>query len=262
MTTPDSAGVLVPDETLHEIVNLLEKAVRPRVLYRPDQQRMAEEAMEVCQKNVRQALKQLNEALPAGYWLGMKLRLYLVRRCNSGIVSRFRHCYKPALTGTRRRAHVRKNAFKSHFAYNYGMNTSSTSHPARHWEQDAFGLHATPKLQLRLAAMAGHMRIDQTAARRAALIDLLADGRPHPREEIWESVSAQLEADCWGKRPHESVAHDLDVLRQGGLRIGYSRRPQINEYYLQYPTPAPAHSTPNLRPLTGPGYSICASYRG
>jgi len=128
-----------------------------------------------------------------------------------------------------------KNDFKSHFAYNYDMNTSSTSHPARHWEQDAFGLHATPKLQLRLAAMAGHMRIDQTAARRAALIDLLADGRPHPREEIWESVSVQLDADCWGKRPHESLAHDLDVLRQGGIRIGYSRRPQTTGYYLQYP---------------------------
>ena len=77
MTTPDSAGVLVPDETLHEIINLLEKAVRPRVLYRPDQQRMAEEAMEVCQKNVRQALRQLNEALPAGYWLGDEIEAVL-----------------------------------------------------------------------------------------------------------------------------------------------------------------------------------------
>lgn len=115
------------------------------------------------------------------------------------------------------------------------MNISTTSHPALHWEQDARGLQATPKLQLRLAAMAGHMRIDQTAARRAALIDLLADGRPHPREEIWESVAAQLDKDCWGKRPHEALAHDLDVLRQGGLRIGYSRRPQTLGYYLQYP---------------------------
>ncbi len=83
--------------------------------------------------------------------------------------------------------------------------------------------------------MAGHMRIDQTAARRAALIDLLADGRPHPREEIWETIAAQLDKDCWGKRPHEALAHDLDVLRQGGIRIGYSRRPQTLGYYLQYP---------------------------
>ena len=115
------------------------------------------------------------------------------------------------------------------------MNTSSISHPALHWEQDARRLQADPKLQLRLAAMAGHMRIDPTAARRAALIDLLADGRPHPREEIWETIAAQLDKECWGKRPHEVLARDLDVLRQGGLRIGYSRRPQTVGYYLQYP---------------------------
>lgn len=69
MMSQEPTGVPIPDETLHEIINLLEKAVRPRVLYRPDQQRMAEEAMEVCQKNVRQALKHLSEALPAGHWL-------------------------------------------------------------------------------------------------------------------------------------------------------------------------------------------------
>ena len=115
------------------------------------------------------------------------------------------------------------------------MNISSTAHPALHWEQEARKLQTTPKLQLRLAAMAGHIRIDQTAARRAALIDLLADGRPHPREEIWETIAAQLDKECWGKRPHEALAHDLDVLRQGGIRIGYSRRPQTMGYYLQYP---------------------------
>ncbi|MBK9054690.1 MAG: hypothetical protein IPL78_28420 [Chloroflexi bacterium] len=69
MTNQAANRTPVPDETLHEILNLLEKAVRPRVLYRPDQQRMAEEAMELCQKNVRQALKHLSEALPAGHWL-------------------------------------------------------------------------------------------------------------------------------------------------------------------------------------------------
>lgn len=143
---------------------------------------------------------------------------------------------KTSLTGTRTWPHLRKSAFQSHFAYNYNMSALNISHPALHWEQDAHQLHEAPKLRLRLAAMAGHMRLDKIAARRAALIDLLADGRPHPREEIWASVSAQLEADCWGKRPHESLAHDLDVLRQGGLRIGYSRRPQTVGYYLQYPS--------------------------
>lgn len=83
--------------------------------------------------------------------------------------------------------------------------------------------------------MAGHMQIDKIAARRAALIDLLADGRPHPREEIWETVANQLNADCWGKVPQEALARDLVALRQGGIRIAYSRRLEIAGYYLQYP---------------------------
>lgn len=83
--------------------------------------------------------------------------------------------------------------------------------------------------------MAGHMQIDKIAARRAALIDLLSDGHPHPREEIWETVAAQLDDDCWGKVPPEALARDLAVLRQGGIRIAYSRRPGIAGYYLQHP---------------------------
>lgn len=49
--------------------------------------------------------------------------------------------------------------------------------------------------RLRLAAMAGHMRVDKIAARRAAVIDLLGDGHPHTREEIWEVVESQLGRD-------------------------------------------------------------------
>jgi hypothetical protein len=88
---------------------------------------------------------------------------------------------------------------------------------------------------LRLAAMAGHMRIDKIAARRAALIDLLSDGRPHPREEIWQTIAGRLDLDCWGKVPQEALARDLSALRKGGVRIAYSRRPETNGYYLQYP---------------------------
>jgi hypothetical protein len=83
--------------------------------------------------------------------------------------------------------------------------------------------------------MAGHMQIDKIAARRAALVDLLADGRPHPREEIWETIAAQLEEDCWGKVPQEALARDLAALRKGGIRIAYARRPEIAGYYLQHP---------------------------
>ena len=121
------------------------------------------------------------------------------------------------------------------FAYNMRMQTSSVPHPTEGWKRDARQQKPVSNWQLRLAAMAGHMQIDKIAARRAALIDLLADGRPHPREEIWETVAAQLDDDCWGKVPQEALARDLAALRQGGIRIAYSRRPEIAGYYLQYP---------------------------
>lgn len=112
--------------------------------------------------------------------------------------------------------------------------TFRSSHPTKVWKRDA--QHSSQQDKLRLATMAGHMQIDKIAARRAALIDLLADGRPHLREEIWATITVQLGDDeCWGKRPHEALARDLAVLRLGGLRIAYSRRPEIMGYYLQHP---------------------------
>ncbi len=114
------------------------------------------------------------------------------------------------------------------------METKRT-HPAVKWEQDARQLQENPLNKLRMAAMAGHMRVDKMAARRAALIDLLADGCPHPREEIWETIATQLSEDCWGKVPQEALARDLAALRRGGIRIAYARRPEIRGYYLQYP---------------------------
>ena len=115
------------------------------------------------------------------------------------------------------------------------MITLPTTHPAAVWEQAAQRSQPAAAWSLRLAAMAGHMQIDKIAARRAALIDLLADGRPHPREEIWERIATQLDEDCWGKVPQEALARDLAALRQGGIRIAYSRRSEIAGYYLQYP---------------------------
>lgn len=115
------------------------------------------------------------------------------------------------------------------------MQTQSTSHPAVEWAQDAQRPQPAGEWSLRLAAMAGHMRLDKIAARRAALIDLLADGRAHPREEIWETIAAQLGEACWGKLPQEALARDLSALRKGGIRIAYSRRPEVTGYYLQHP---------------------------
>lgn len=50
--------------------------------------------------------------------------------------------------------------------------------------------------------MAGHMRVD-----------LLADGRPHTREAIRQSIAQQLGDDRWGKLPREALARDLSALR-------------------------------------------------
>lgn len=135
------------------------------------------------------------------------------------------------------------------FAYNNRMITPLTTHPAAAWRRAAQRSQPAAAWSLRLAAMAGHMQIDKIAARRAALIDLLADGRPHPREEIWETVAAQLNADCWGKVPQEALARDLAALRQGGIRVAYSRRPEIAGYYLQYP-PLERPSSPKYESIS------------
>lgn len=137
-----------------------------------------------------------------------------------------------------------KIVFKHIVAYNVCMETRA-KHPALAWEQAARQPGQLLQTRLRLAAMAGHIQLDKIAARRAALIDLLADGRPHPRTEIWETIAAQLgNENCWGKVPAEALARDLAALRQGGIRIAYSRRPEIQGYYLQYPPLARPSSHP------------------
>lgn len=136
-----------------------------------------------------------------------------------------------------------KIVFEHIFAYNTYMETNP-EHPAIKWERIANQPQQSKLNKLRLAAMAGHMRIDKIAARRAALIDLLADGRPHPRAEIWETIAAQLTEGCWGKRPAEALARDLAALRKGGIRIAYARRPEIQGYYLQHPLLKRPYSSP------------------
>lgn len=106
---------------------------------------------------------------------------------------------------------------------------------ARRWQLEAARTGDNSQLHLRLAAMAGHMTTDRVAARRGALIDLLADGRPHPGEDIQQHIAHELGGDCWGKRPSETLLRDLKVLRRGGIRIAYSRLPGLEGYYLQHP---------------------------
>lgn len=107
--------------------------------------------------------------------------------------------------------------------------------PAQRWRKDAAKPTADMTLRLRLAAMAGHIAGDQVAARRAALIDLLIDGRPHPRQNMLSHVARQVGGDCWGKRPAEALLRDVRALRRGGVRVAYSRRTGMEGYYLQFP---------------------------
>lgn len=111
--------------------------------------------------------------------------------------------------------------------------------PSERWQQDArrsiVASGSDLLARLRLSAMAGHMAGDRRAARRAALIDLLADGRPHPGEEIRRRVATELGYEPWGRRPNESLMRDVAALRRGGLRLAYSRRRGLTGYYLLYP---------------------------
>ena len=107
--------------------------------------------------------------------------------------------------------------------------------PAHRWRQDAAHPAADPHLRLRLAAMAGHMLTDHVAARRAALIDLLAEGRPVTRADIIGRIANELGDDCWGARPAEALLRDTRALRRGGVRVAYSRQPGLEGYYLAYP---------------------------
>lgn len=114
---------------------------------------------------------------------------------------------------------------------------TSKQHPGERWQRMAYESREIEARQtrLRLAAMAGHIKEDLVAARRAALVDVLADGRPHLREALWKAVEAQLGEACWGARPEEALWRDLKALRAGGLRIAYSRRPRAEGYYLAFP---------------------------
>lgn len=120
-------------------------------------------------------------------------------------------------------------------------------HPAHTWQQASQSPHLDQPLRLRLAAMVGHMQQDKVAARRAAVADLLSDGKVYNREAIWQHINELFDNDVWGKRPAETLQRDIQTLRGGGIRIAYSRRKGLQGYYLQYPAierPSPTYQEP------------------
>jgi hypothetical protein len=56
--------------------------------------------------------------------------------------------------------------------------------------------------------MTGHMGSNKIATRCAALIDLLADGRPRTREAVWQQAAGQLDDDSWGELRQEALARN------------------------------------------------------
>lgn len=123
----------------------------------------------------------------------------------------------------------------------------TTKHPTHTWQQASQSLDLDQQLRLRLAAMVGHMQQDKVAARRAAVADLLSDGTVYDREAIWQHINELFSEDVWGKRPAETLQRDIQTLRNGGIRIGYSRRKGLQGYYLMYPAierPSPSYQEP------------------
>lgn len=116
------------------------------------------------------------------------------------------------------------------------MSGSTTpTDPAERWRKDATLPDIDARSSLRLAAMAGHMRSDRLAARRAALIDVLSGGGVYLGDDLCKAVAAQVGVDCWGKRPAEALLRDLKALRRGGIHVAYSRQCGLEGYYLAYP---------------------------
>ncbi len=85
------------------------------------------------------------------------------------------------------------------------------------------------------SALVSCLATDAFVARRTAIAGVLADGRPHAAPEIRKRVAALLGRKCWGRSPAQSLWADLRLLRRGGLRIGYSRRPRAQGYFLYDP---------------------------
>ena len=90
--------------------------------------------------------------------------------------------------------------------------------------------------QLILVGLNSHIQSDKIAQRRIALITILSDGSPHKKEELFERIEQMLGAGCWGQIKSEALLRDLNVLRKGGIRIAYSRKPAIQGYYLAFPS--------------------------
>ena len=61
------------DETLHNIVETLRKALEPKVFYYPNHHQMTEDALKASQNHFQVTLKKLLAVLPPTNWLIQKI---------------------------------------------------------------------------------------------------------------------------------------------------------------------------------------------
>jgi hypothetical protein len=68
-----------------------------------------------------------------------------------------------------------------------------------------------------------------------AIVEVLADGRPHPSPELRTAVESCLGEGCFGAQAEQTLEADIVALRDWGIRIGYSDSPEVEGYYLKDP---------------------------
>ena len=91
------------------------------------------------------------------------------------------------------------------------------------------------KIQLHLAVITGYKKQGIAASRRAALIGVLAEGKPLTGKTICKQIEQRLGVDCWGIADTNTLRRDIGVLRKHGVRIGYSRQKSLEGFYLKFP---------------------------
>ena len=116
------------------------------------------------------------------------------------------------------------------------MSKQSTKTWLDNWQQNTLLPHPKDALSLCWQAiLAGRVELQPVLARRLTIVEVLSDGRPHTRHDLLQAVEDRLGPGCFGKSPGQTLWADIRALRARDLRIGYSRGPGTEGYYLKYP---------------------------
>jgi len=83
--------------------------------------------------------------------------------------------------------------------------------------------------------LAAQAESDPSLARRMAIVEVLADGRPHPTSDLRAAVEERLGEGCLGVQAEQTLEADVAALCSGGIRIETSDTPGVEGHYLQDP---------------------------